>query len=108
MRMSVGGNGAVAPDHTAFRLLTISDSASARLYTRKMLISPFNPPNPVPCAPPKPPAGMSGMPDATPGQSGFPAIQFTEDKQPPAIFHMRLGDEACELMEIVDGKNRAL
>ena len=35
-------------------------------------------------------------------------FQFTEDKQKPQIFHMKLGDEACELLEIVDGKTRTL
>lgn len=34
-------------------------------------------------------------------------FQFTEDKQKPQIFHMRLGDEACELFEIIDGKTHA-
>ncbi len=31
-------------------------------------------------------------------------FQFTEDKEPLRIFHMRLGDEAFNLFEIIDGK----
>lgn len=34
-------------------------------------------------------------------------FQFTEDQQKPQIFHMRLGNDACELSEIVEGKTRA-
>lgn len=35
-------------------------------------------------------------------------FQFTADQQKPEIFHMRLGDEACELFEITEGKKNAL
>lgn len=35
-------------------------------------------------------------------------FQFTEGKTTPKIFHMRLGDEKCDLFEIIDGKRRNL
>ena len=38
-------------------------------------------------------------------QGGDIQFQFTEDKQKTQIFHMRLGDNACQLFEIKDNKS---
>ncbi|MCW5977038.1 MAG: Gfo/Idh/MocA family oxidoreductase [Bryobacteraceae bacterium] len=90
-----GTKGTILADFTSRVIIPNNDDGDLTYYKRRgrdellPLVGGTGQPSQAPprrsSGPPKPPAGLRGMPDATPRPGGFPEIQFLEGGVPAAL-----------------------